>query len=110
MTSQGHRITLEPASEPVRVVRAGHVVADSAHALLLHETGCRPRRYLPPQDVRTDLLTPSATRTYCPFKGTATYWSLPGHPDAVWAYEDPKPEVAAVKGHFCFYDEDEPGA
>lgn len=108
MTPPGHRIALAPAPEPVRVTRDGQAVADSTRALTLHETGCRPRHYVPPEDVRTDLLTPSATRTYCPFKGTATYWSLPGRPDTAWTYESPNPEVAAIKGHFCFYDEDEP--
>ncbi len=96
-----------PATEPVRVTRDGRVVADTTRALTLRETGCRTRRYIPTEDVREDLLAPSDTRTYCPFKGTASYWSLPGRPDAVWAYLDPKPEVAAVKGHFCFYEEDE---
>ncbi|WP_175411489.1 DUF427 domain-containing protein [Streptomyces sp. TRM64462] len=107
MTASGHRITVEPAGEPVRVVRDGQVVAESDRALALRETGCRIRLYVPPEDVRVELLTPSDTRTYCPFKGTASYWSLPGRPDAVWAYPDAKPEVAAIEGHFCFYDEDE---
>ncbi|MFJ8693534.1 DUF427 domain-containing protein [Streptomyces roseolilacinus] len=106
MTSSGHRITIGPADGPVRVERDGEPVAESSRALALHETGCPVRLYLPPEDVRTDLLEPSPTRTYCPFKGTASYWSLPGRPDAVWAYLDPKPEVAAIKGHFCFYGPD----
>ncbi|WP_149184180.1 DUF427 domain-containing protein [Streptomyces sp. TRM49041] len=107
MTPSGHRITVEPADGPVRVERDGQIVADSRRALALRETGCRVRHYLPPEDVRTDLLEPSGKHTYCPFKGTASYWSLPGRPDAVWAYPDPKPEVAAIKGHFCFYGPDE---
>ncbi|MDT9680520.1 DUF427 domain-containing protein [Streptomyces sp. TRM76323] len=107
MTSSGHRITIEPADGPVRIERDGEPVAESSRALALRETGCPVRLYLPPEDVRTDLLEPSATRTHCPFKGTASYWSLPGRPDAVWAYPDPKPEVAAIKGYFCFYGEDE---
>ncbi|OEJ94298.1 DUF427 domain-containing protein [Streptomyces thermolilacinus] len=107
MTTSGHRITIEPADGPVRVVRDGEQVARSSRALALRETGCPVRLYIPPEDVRTDLLEPSDTHTYCPFKGTASYWSLPGRPDAVWAYLDPKPEVAAIKGHFCFYGDDE---
>ncbi|NEE27273.1 DUF427 domain-containing protein, partial [Streptomyces sp. SID7982] len=45
----------------------------------------------------------SDTSTHCPFKGDAAYWSRPGADDLVWAYPDPKPEVAAIKDHFCFY-------
>ncbi|MFH8763313.1 DUF427 domain-containing protein [Streptomyces althioticus] len=102
----GHRITVEPGERHVRVVRDGRVLAESDRTLVLHETGCPPRWYIPPEDVRLDLLTPSATHTYCPFKGTASYWSLPDAPDLVWSYPDPKPAVASVKDHLCFYDVD----
>lgn len=100
----GHRITVEQGTDHVRVVCDGQVVAESSRPLLLRETGYPVRHYLPPEDVRTDLLTPSETHTYCPFKGTAAYWSLPGAPDTVWAYPEPKPAVAQIKDHFCFYE------
>ncbi|MFG3494710.1 DUF427 domain-containing protein [Streptomyces sp. NPDC047928] len=100
----GHRITVEQGTQHVRVVHDGRVVAESRRPLVLRETGCPVRYYLPLEDVATDALTRSDTRTYCPFKGTATYWSLPGARDAVWAYEDPEPEVAPIKGHVCFYE------
>ncbi|MFF1697019.1 DUF427 domain-containing protein [Streptomyces sp. NPDC058257] len=100
----GHKITIEQGTDLVRVVRDGQTVAESHRPLLLRETGCPVRYYLPPQDVRTDLLTPSDTTTYCPFKGTASYWSLPDAKDAVWAYPEPKPDVAKIKNHFCFYE------
>jgi uncharacterized protein (DUF427 family) len=101
-----HRITVEAGTEHVRVVRDGQVLAESRRPLVLRETGCPVRYYLPADDVRTDLLTPSATRTHCPFKGDASYWSLPGADDLVWSYSDPKPGVAAIAGHYCFYDTD----
>ncbi|MDG4858641.1 DUF427 domain-containing protein [Streptomyces sp. T-3] len=102
--TEGHRITVERGSVQVRVQHEGQLIAESGRPLLLRETGCPVRYYLPPEDVRTDLLTPSDTTTFCPFKGTASYWSLSDAKDAVWAYPDPKPEVAAIKGHFCFYE------
>ncbi|MES4892779.1 DUF427 domain-containing protein [Streptomyces sp. NPDC096012] len=102
--SQGHTITIEPSERHVRVVRGGRVLAESDRALLLRETGCPVRYYIPAEDVRLDLLTPSGTHTVCPFKGTASYWSLPEAPDLVWAYPDPKPEVARIQDHLCFYE------
>jgi uncharacterized protein (DUF427 family) len=102
--SKGHVITVEQSDERVRVVHDGQVLAESERPLVLRETGCPPRYYLPPEDVRLDLLTPSATHTVCPFKGTASYWSLPDAADLVWAYPDPKPDVAAIKDHLCFYE------
>ncbi|MBC2869212.1 DUF427 domain-containing protein [Streptomyces mexicanus] len=102
--AQGHTISIEQSDEHVRVVHGDRVLAESHRPLVLRETGCPPRYYLPRDDVRLDLLTPSETHTYCPYKGTASYWSLPDAPDLVWAYPDPKPDVAALKDHLCFYD------
>ncbi|MGI5194681.1 DUF427 domain-containing protein [Streptomyces sp. CA-288835] len=100
----GHRIAIEQGTEHVRVVHDGQVLAESTRPLLLRETGFPVRYYLPIEDVRTELLTPSDTHTHCPFKGDASYWSLPGAPDFVWTYPDPKPEVAEIKNHVCFYE------
>ncbi|WP_077799416.1 DUF427 domain-containing protein [Streptomyces sp. JHA26] len=102
--TEGHRITVEPSGRHVRVVRDGQVLAESDEALVLRETGLPERYYIPPRDVRLDLLTPSDTRTHCPFKGDASYWSLPDAPDLAWAYPDPKPDVAEIKDHLCFYE------
>ena len=102
--TRGHTITVEHSDRHVRVVHDGHVLAETDRALVLRETGCPARYYIPAEDVRLDLLTPSETHTYCPFKGTASYWSLPGAADLVWAYPDPKPDVAPIRNHFCFYE------
>ncbi|MFJ4120794.1 DUF427 domain-containing protein [[Kitasatospora] papulosa] len=107
MTSlTGHTITVEPSATHVRAVHDGQVLAESRRPLVLRETGCPDRYYLPPEDVRTELLSPSDTRTHCPFKGDASYWSRPGAADLVWAYPEPKEEVAAIRDHFCFYSTD----
>jgi len=102
--TEGHTITIEQGNRHVRVVHGEQVLAESERPLVLRETGCPPRYYLPAEDVRLDLLTPSDTRTYCPFKGTASYWSLPDAADLVWSYPEPKPEVAEIKDHLCFYE------
>ncbi|GAA2338815.1 DUF427 domain-containing protein [Streptomyces caniferus] len=105
--TRGHHIEVEQGTDHVRVTIDGRLLADTRRPLLLHETGCPVRYYLPPEDVRTDLLTPSGTHTVCPFKGTASYWSLPDGPqDIVWAYPEPRPEVAQIKDHLCFYEVD----
>ncbi|MDQ0959004.1 uncharacterized protein (DUF427 family) [Streptomyces sp. B4I13] len=102
--TRGHTITVEQSDRHVRVVHDGRVLAETDRALVLRETGCPARYYIPAEDVRLDALTPSDTHTYCPFKGTASYWSLPGAADLVWAYPDPEPDVAQIKNHLCFYE------
>ncbi|MEU0136101.1 DUF427 domain-containing protein [Streptomyces sp. NPDC006296] len=99
----GHTITVEPSATHVRAVHEGRLLAESRRPLVLRETGCPDRYYLPPEDVRTALLSPSDTRTHCPFKGDAAYWSVPGAADLVWAYPEPLADVAAIRDHFCFY-------
>ncbi|MFV2118862.1 DUF427 domain-containing protein [Streptomyces sp. Act-28] len=91
----------------VQVGRDGVPVAEGARAPAPHETGRPVRLRLPPGGVRTDRPEPSATRTYCPFKGTASYGSPPDRPDAVWACLSPEPELAAIEWFFRFYDENE---
>ncbi|MEU9384345.1 DUF427 domain-containing protein [Streptomyces sp. NPDC048279] len=100
----GHTITIEKSDQRVRVVHGDLILAESDRPLVLRETGSPVRYYIPPEDVRLDLLTPSESHTVCPFKGTASYWSLPDAPDLVWAYPDPKSDVAEIKDHLCFYD------
>ena len=89
-----HRITTHPLTATVRVQRDGQVLAASNRAIALDETGLPTRDYLPRDDVRIDLLTPSATTSHCPFKGDASYFSAPGAADAFWVYESPSEKDA----------------
>ena len=94
-----------------RLATVGEVVlADTASPVALAETGLPLRWYVPPGDVRMELLEPSDTTSVCPFKGTASYWSarLPDGtvvPDVAWGYLDPIPACEAIRGHLCFYDD-----
>ncbi len=90
-----HRITTRPCAERVRVESDGKVLAETDRAVELHETRLPTRFYILREDVRTELLEPSDTRTHCPFKGDATYLSAPGAKDAFWVYEEPDTEEAA---------------
>jgi len=104
-----HRVDILASSRHVRVEVGGVTVADSVRPTILFETGLPPRYYLPLSDLRAELLRPSASQTHCPYKGTATYWSVDtGHgvrEDLVWAYRAPLPESQKIAGLACFYDE-----
>lgn len=100
-----HRIDVYPTSRHVRVLLDGEVLADSRRAQVLFETGLPPRWYLPPEDVRTELLLPSATKTRCAYKGAASYWSVGDEDDLVWSYPDPQHDAEQVRGLLCFFDE-----
>ena len=104
-----HRVDVVPSFRTVEAILAGRVLARSNSALFVFETGMPTRYYLPKSDVRMDLLVESPTRTQCPYKGAAIYWSaaLEGRtwPDLAWSYEHPLPECPRIKGHVSFYGE-----
>jgi len=107
--TKGHSITITPADLHVEVVVNGEKVAESDRPVLLEETGLPTRYYLPREDVRTDLLHPTASETVCPFKGQASYWSVEAggesHDDLVWSYESPIPDAEGITGLLSFFNE-----
>jgi uncharacterized protein (DUF427 family) len=98
---------LEPTSRALRVLLGGVVVAESRRALRVLETSHPPVYYFPPQDVRTDLLTPTGRSSACEFKGAARYFTVTAGGvtagDAAWSYPDPLPGFAALRDHIAFY-------
>jgi uncharacterized protein (DUF427 family) len=103
------RIDVRRSSRHVRIELDGRVLAESSRPILLFETGLPVRFYLPREDVRTELLRPTSTRTWCAYKGEASYWSLDvgEHTleDLVWTYEQPLGDAADVVGRLAFFDE-----
>jgi uncharacterized protein (DUF427 family) len=105
-----HRLLMQAFPRRVRATVGGESVFDTTRAVLLHETGYLPQVYVPQADIRADLLRPTDHHTYCPFKGTASYWSVTvGEQDeqvaenAVWAYPEPNPEAHWLQGYAGFY-------
>ena len=104
-----HRVDVLESSRRVRISINGETIAETDNPKVLFETGLPPRYYIPPNDVHREFLSPSGTTTGCPYKGTASYYSVEAGggraEDVVWYYTDPLPEVQKVKDHLCFYDE-----
>lgn len=100
-----HRIDVRATSRNVRVSVAGEQVAESTRAKVLFETGLPPRWYLPAEDVRMDLLTPTDSSSVCAYKGVASYWSLAEEEDLVWTYRDPLHDALEVKDLLAFFNE-----
>ena len=97
-------ITIEPAEARVRVTVDGKVLADTVEALALKEGSYPVVYYFPRKDVKMDRLVRTEHRSYCPFKGHASYWSFKGGAEnAVWSYEDPYEDMAAIKERLAFY-------
>ena len=103
-----HRIDVLPSSRQVRLELDGQVLAVSSRPVLLFETMLPTRYYLPRADVTAELV-PSSTRTWCAYKGQASYFSasVGGRlvPDIAWSYPDPQHDAARVRDLIAFFDE-----
>ena len=99
-----HCLSAKPAGGRLQVTLNGEVIADSADAIRLEEGSYPAVYYFPRKDVRMERLERSTHETYCPFKGTASYYSFKdGAKNAVWTYEQPYDEMLAIKEHLAFY-------
>ena len=102
-----HPITIEANSSRVVVTAGGKVIADTRAALTLREASYPAVQYIPRRDVDMAALTRSEHTTYCPYKGDASYYSIPAGGDrslnAVWTYESPFETVAQIKDYVAFY-------
>jgi uncharacterized protein (DUF427 family) len=103
-----HRIDVLASSRHVRLELDSQLLAESSRPVLLFETMLPVRYYLPAEDIRADL-RPSPTRTYCAYKGQASYWSATVGdrviPDIAWAYRQPLHDASQVRGLTAFFDE-----
>jgi uncharacterized protein (DUF427 family) len=97
-------IATRPAGRRVRVTLGGDVLADSREAIELREGSTAPVYYVPRKDVRMERLVGSPHTTYCPYKGTASHFSVAGGPEnAAWSYERPYDEMLDIRGLLAFY-------
>jgi len=99
-----HPITIEKSDSRIRVSIAGRVVDD---ALTLREAAYPAVQYIPRKDVDMSLLERTDHTSYCPYKGDASYYSIPvggeRSVNAVWTYEQPFDAVSQIKDYVAFY-------
>jgi uncharacterized protein (DUF427 family) len=78
------------------------VIAESADTVVVDGN-----HYFPPDSIAPEYYKPSATATVCPWKGTASYYTLnvdgKENPDAAWYYPDTKPAADEIKGRIAFW-------
>lgn len=98
---------VEAVPERVRVVIDGVTIADSTRALRVLETSHPPTYYIPPEDIRMDLLADGRGRSVCEWKGTARYHTAAVGPrrieDVAWSYPRPAAGYESLRDHLAFY-------
>jgi uncharacterized protein (DUF427 family) len=102
-----HRVDIRSSSRHVVVRHNGAIVAESSRPKLLFETGNPIRYYLPPADVRIELLRKSDFVSACPYKDDGQHWHITigdkVAENAAWSLPHPLLEGLAAAGHICFY-------
>jgi uncharacterized protein (DUF427 family) len=102
-----HPISIEANPSRVVVEVGGRIIADTSNALTLREASYPAVQYIPRRDVEMAALVRSEHTTYCPYKGDASYYSIPAGGgrslNAVWTYETPFRAMALIKDYVAFY-------
>jgi len=102
-----HPIRIEPNPQRLRVKLGDKVVVDTKRALTLFEATYPGVQYVPREDADMSLLTRTAHKTHCPYKGDASYYTIDADgqkaENAVWTYEHPFPGVSQIAGYLAFY-------
>ena len=83
-------------------------IADSTRAMLVWE----PRRIcpvyaVPEEDIAAAVSTAPPNNDHVPglLQGSASWWSVGGHENLGWSYEEPLPDAVAIAGLVAFWDE-----
>ncbi|MBP2706865.1 DUF427 domain-containing protein [Microbispora sp. RL4-1S] len=80
----------------------GVVIADSEDTVVVEGN-----HYFPRDAVKADVLRESDTHSVCPWKGTASYYTLEvdgaTNADAAWYYPEPKDAASSIRGRIAFW-------
>ena len=102
-----HPILITPHRGRVVVRAGGKVIVDTTSALELKEAAYPVVFYVPRADADMDALTRTEHSSWCPYKGEASYFSIPAGGEravnAVWTYETPFEAVEAIRDGLAFY-------
>ena len=98
---------VEPCPQRVRVEFGGEAIVDTVRAYRLLETSHPPTYYIPQGDLKREFLQANPRRTFCEFKGTASYWDLRvgerTSAACAWSYPAPSAAYSALRDHLAFY-------
>ena len=92
-------------SRTIEVRDGTSVLAWTASSYKVMETASPPTFYIPRVNVKLGLLVRVDDRTYCEWKGSASYSALERQPDVpiAWSYEQPRSRFDVIRGFIAFY-------
>ncbi|MFN7037892.1 MAG: DUF427 domain-containing protein [Bellilinea sp.] len=98
---------VEPTNLFLQVYFDGIKLAETKRAYRVLETSHPPVYYFPPEDVLMEYLIPTSRRSYCEWKGQASYYTIKTPAkivhNAAWYYPNPTPPYSCIANHIAFY-------
>ena len=95
-------VSPQRSSDMMQVVWNGAVIAEAADTVVVEGN-----HYFPTVALRQEFFRNSDTQTVCPWKGTASYYSIvvgdKTNVDAAWYYPEPKSAASSIKGKVAFW-------
>lgn len=86
----------------MKAIWNGQLVAESDDMVVIEGN-----HYFPLNSIKKDFFVKSTTHTVCPWKGTASYYSLKvdhkENQDAAWFYPEPKEAAKVIKDRVAFW-------
>ncbi|GAA4017229.1 DUF427 domain-containing protein [Deinococcus rubellus] len=86
----------------MKAIWNNQVIAESDNTVVVEGN-----HYFPRSSVKSEYLTSSQTHSVCPWKGTASYYTLTvggkNNPDAAWYYPQPKDAAREITDHLAFW-------
>jgi uncharacterized protein (DUF427 family) len=97
----------QPSRRHLKIIHRDIIIADTQNSLRTLETSHPPSYYFPPSDIAPSVLKPSSHRSFCEWKGEATYFDVivkgETSSNVAWSYPNPNPAFASLRDHMAFY-------
>ena len=91
----------------IEVIHNNEVIAKTKNAIRILETSHPPTYYIPNDNVVTSLLNKNNDRSFCEWKGTASYFDYYNNNEYInnigWCYSNPYYKFLPIKNFISFY-------
>lgn len=97
----------EPCAAHILIEHRGVIIADTRASIRTIETSHPPSYYIPPADIAPAVLRRGPGRSFCEWKGVATYWDVLidgiALPRVGWSYAHPNADFEDLRDYVAFY-------
>ena len=98
---------LEDVNKHITITFNGILIVDTSRAKRVLETSHPPVYYIPPGDIRKNVLMSVSGSSFCEWKGEAMYYDVVVNEKraarAAWSYPNPTTHFSSIQDYVAFY-------